>query len=151
METDTVLAVGAAAVGGLGGVAAAVSAFVLGRRKLRQSGAVADQRLDIQKQRIDLAHHEAIVQGYKDLLQQYQSARDFARKEVHDLRDVVSELSNRVEVLTKNHEKCESENAELKQVLTEVTAELKAVRDELIDLRSNYVPSTSAAPEPPAA
>jgi len=156
MGIEALLAIGGLIIGGFGALATAVSAYLLGRRKLDQTKTaheqkveIDEQKLEIARQRIDLAHHEAIVQGYKDLLVQYQNARDLARKEVHDLRGDVGTLSNKVEILTRNHEKCETENAALKATLVTVTDELKAVRDELVELRHSYASGTSAAPEAP--
>lgn len=154
---EILLGVGVIIIGAVGAVAAAVVTYLLGRRQLelRKSSSsqrlkIEEQRVEIQQDRIDLSNHEAIVQGYKDLLKQYQDARDLARTEVGDLRATVGGLSAKVEALTANHVKCETENAELKQALVVVTAELKAVREELIEMRGHYPPNVSAAPEPPA-
>lgn len=153
---ETLLAIGGLIIGGFGALSTAVSAYLLGRRKLdqvrvtsEQKNEIEEQRLEIQRQRIDLSHHESIVQGYKDLLEQYKNARDLSRNEVHVLRNDLATLTGKVEVMTRNHAKCEAENAELKAALTAVTDELKAVRDELAELRTGYQPSTSAAPETP--
>lgn len=154
---EVILGIGVIIIGAAGAVATAAVAYLLGRRKLDLTKTTAHQRLkleehrvEIQQDRIDLANHEAIVQGYKDLIKQYQDARDLARGEVGDLRTVVGGLSTKIETLTANHARCEAENAELKQALTVVTAELKAVREELVDMRGHYPPNVSAAPEPPA-
>lgn len=154
---EIILGVGGLIVGGFGALVTAAVAYLLGNRKLdlnksatHQRLKIEEQKVEIQQDRIDLANHEAIVQGYKDLLKQYQDARDLARTEVGDLRATVGGLSAKVEALTANHTKCESENAELKQALVVVTAELKAVREELAEMRGHYPMNVSAAPEPPA-
>lgn len=169
MDIESILAVGGLVVGGVGAVATAVSAYLIGRRRAdtndkkvdvdAQKVEVEDKKVDALERRIEIEHHDSIVGGYKDLILQYQAARDVARKEVHDLRDVVNALKLQVELLTKIHEKCEIENRELKlkQALQQAEidtqrAEIQQLRSELAQLRATYDQgATSATPEPHSA
>jgi len=165
MDTETLLAIGGLVIGGFGALATAISAYLIGKsrnvvheKKIdveaekveveEKKIEVEEKKVEVLERRIDLEHHEAIVAGYKDLIVQYQNARDIARKEVHDLRDVVGILSNKVELLTKQHETCQTENAELKVLLETTISELRTVRVGLAERKQTYGQSnTSATPE----
>lgn len=164
MDIETLLAVGGLVIGGAGAFATAVSAYLVGRHRATISNKkigveavkveveekkveVEEKKIEALERRIDLEHHEAIVNGYKDLIVQYQLARDLAHNEVRELRVVVSELSGRVEILTMTHEKCETENRELKGKYDAQQTELQALRNELAEMKAAYGHNTSATPE----
>ncbi len=179
METATLLTIGSLIIGGFGALATAISAYLIGKHRTTSADkktAVEANKVEVEKdkveveekkvealeRRIDLEHHEAIVAGYKDLIAQYQNARDIARNEVHALRDMLNVLTLKVDELTRNHAKCESENKELKgkydnqqivlaaqqNELQTQQSELQSLRLELATLVATYGQSnTSATPD----
>lgn len=168
MDAETMVVVGGLAVGGLGAVATAYSAYLVGKHRSTSTDKktavekdkvevekdkveVEEKRVEALERRIDLEHHEAIVAGYKDLILQYQNARDIARNEVQTLRELLNTVTLKVDLLTKSHERCEVENKELKGkyetqqvVLAAQQLEIHELKTELAALMATY--NTSATP-----
>lgn len=165
METETMLAIGGLVIGGFGATATAISAYLVGRNRANSHNKkteveadkveVEEKRVEVEEKkieaferRIDLEHHEAIVNGYKDLIVQYQNARDLARNEVHDLREKLGVLSNKFELLSKSHEKCEADGKAMQEKYDAQQTVIAGLQAELATLIAAYGHSgTSATPE----
>lgn len=168
MDTETMLAIGGLVIGGFGALATAVSAYLIGKSRTHVHNKkvdveadkveVEEKKIEVEKdriealeRRIDLEHHEAIVAGYKDLIVQYQNARDIARNEVHDLREKLGVLSNKFELLMKAHEKCEADSRAMQEKYDAQQLVIAGLQAEIASLVAAYGHSnTSATPEVPA-
>ena len=185
MDAETlqlILTIGSLIIGGFGALATAVVAFVLGTRRghdrrkrislaakaTRQKTRIADKNTQIAAQRIDLEHHNTIIQGYKDLLQQKTNAHDFTRAEIHDLRNLVNELrvrhASEVSLLKKQMEDTKKQHDEevelLKKQIENSAQEKQVLRTELAELKTRVTvvegqgslhPHTSESPTPATA
>jgi uncharacterized coiled-coil protein SlyX len=167
MDTETLLAVGGLVIGGAGAFATAVSAYLVGRRRAQvhnkktdveadkveveeKKVEVEEKKIEALERRIDLEHHEAIVNGYKDLIVQYQKARDLANDEVRTLSEKLTDLSNKFETLSKSHEKCEADGKAMQERYDAQQAIINNLQAELATLIAAYGHSgTSATPEVP--